>query len=447
EIVHRDVSPHNILLATSGAVKVIDFGIAKAQNRRQGQTRTGIVKGKVQYMAPEQVNKGASVDRRADVWALGMCLHELALGKLPYDGDDDVDVIRKLMGNEPPAIVAGAPEPIARILAQAMALDPDARFPTAAGLQRALEGAMKELGESVSSEDVAAFVRAELPDLAKRRREAVGRAIDDAKERGTPITESRDEVAFAPTLVGDRGARPSSADDARAIALTKRKGDAPRAPDDSKVTPSTALENEPITIPKRGRGLVWATLLAVGVGAGAVFVWHGVQGGGFPGSRGTEAPDPAAGAAAPPPAVALPPAPPRPSVGPSSRLGALGSPPGSIPQAVPGSSGSAGAGTAGSAGAAGTSGSHPGPLPNLAGPQPDGRTPGEAAGRRVPQDDRRASPALLGRPGVAPSTNLPLGEMPLPEPRVPSLAPSPSADPSATAAPAEDDPNNPYNDN
>src|SRR5579884_1508717 len=67
-IVHRDVSPQNVLVSTAGAVKVIDFGIAKAQNRKQGETRTGVVKGKVQYMAPEQVNKGRTVDRRADVW-------------------------------------------------------------------------------------------------------------------------------------------------------------------------------------------------------------------------------------------------------------------------------------------------------------------------------------------------------------------------------------------
>ena len=91
-------------------MKVIDFGIAKAHSRSQGETRTGIVKGKIQYMAPEQVKKGRMVDRRTDVWALGACLYELASGKLPFDGDDDVEVIRKLMSDEPPTVMGGLPD-------------------------------------------------------------------------------------------------------------------------------------------------------------------------------------------------------------------------------------------------------------------------------------------------------------------------------------------------
>jgi serine/threonine protein kinase len=288
EIVHRDVSPHNILLASSGAVKVIDFGIAKAQNRRQGETRTGIVKGKIQYMAPEQVNKGGKVDRRADVWALGMCLHELVMGKLPYGGEDDIGVIRKLMTDEAPVIGADVPAPIMRVLERSIVLDPDARFPTAAGMQRALEGAMKELGENASSEDVAAFVRSQLPELAHKRREAVGKAIEQARDRGTQETEARDEMAFAPTIVGDREARagggpsaPSAAawpnPEARAIALTKRKAPtSARAPtlatEDSHVT-SAALEQDPITIPKRSRAWAWMALAALGGTLGAAAIW------------------------------------------------------------------------------------------------------------------------------------------------------------------------------
>jgi tRNA A-37 threonylcarbamoyl transferase component Bud32 len=290
EIVHRDVSPHNILVASSGAVKIIDFGIAKAQNRRQGETRTGIVKGKVQYMAPEQVNKGGKVDRRADVWALGMCLHELVMGNLPYGGEDDIGVIRKLMTDEAPIIGADVPASIARVLERCIVLDADARFPTAAGMQRALEGAMKELGEAASSEDVAAFLRAQLPELANRRREAVGRAIDEARERGTQETESREDMAFAPTLVGDRDARARPGEgasaaspaawptpDARAIALTKRKPTASSrgptlAAEESHVT-SAALEQDPIAIPKKSRAWVLMVLAALAATLGAAALW------------------------------------------------------------------------------------------------------------------------------------------------------------------------------
>jgi serine/threonine protein kinase len=278
EIVHRDVSPHNILLSVSGAVKVIDFGIAKSQNRQQGETRTGIVKGKIQYMAPEQVKKAGTADRRADVWALGMCLHELLVGKLPYGGEDDIGVIRRLMADEAPAISPDLPQAIVRVLERSVVLDPDARFPTAAGMQRALEGAMKELGEAASSEDVAGFLRAELPELARNRREAVTKAIENARERGTLNVESGDEAAFAPTVVSDRDPRARGREEARAIALTKRKEPpSALAPaislEDSRVTPSAALEQEPITIPKRSRAWLWGTLLLVGAAVGAGVMW------------------------------------------------------------------------------------------------------------------------------------------------------------------------------
>jgi serine/threonine-protein kinase len=304
DIVHRDVSPQNVLVSTSGAVKVIDFGIAKAQGRKQGQTRTGVVKGKIQYMAPEQVKKGRTVDRRADIWALGICLHELASGKLPYDGDDDIEVINKLLNEEAPPIADDVPEAIARVLERSMVLDVDSRFPTAAGMQRALEAAMKELGEATTSEDVAAFLRSELPELAGRRREIVHKAVDDARDRGTPPEGSDPDVAFAATVMseragvagaGGRGAPADRASDAGTIALAKRKGQAPTPG----VPPSTgsvatvpqrpgalpiaapappakataAVDDEPIKLPKTSRAWLWVALVVVAGGGAAGYRW------------------------------------------------------------------------------------------------------------------------------------------------------------------------------
>jgi serine/threonine-protein kinase len=278
-IVHRDVSPQNILLAMSGSVKVIDFGIAKAQNRTQGETRTGVVKGKIQYMAPEQVKKGRTVDRRADIWSLGICLHELVVGKTPSDADDDVEIIRKLLADEPPTLAADLPEPVRRILESSVVLDPDARFPTAAGMQRALEGAMKELGETATSEDVAGVLRSELPELAEGRRGVVTKAVDGARERGTPADiGSGEEVAFAPTMMSERS--PRATDDARTISLTKRKEKGPvplpsrtASDEDSRVRPSSPPADEPIRIPKRSRAGLWSVLLLVLAAAGSVYKW------------------------------------------------------------------------------------------------------------------------------------------------------------------------------
>ena len=280
EIVHRDVSPQNILLSGSGAVKIIDFGIAKAHGRSQGETRTGIVKGKIQYMAPEQAKKGHKVDRRTDVWALGACLHELASGKLPYDGDDDVEVIRKLMNDEPPTPAEGLPDAIVRVLERSMALDPDARFPTAAGMHRALESAMKEIGESATSDDVGAFLRSELPELAQKRREIVNKAVDEARDRPvasgqTPVAEP--DVAFAPTIMSQ--ASPQTAREGRAerpsdvgtLALTRRKtASNPLAVRDAA---SAALDQEPIEIPKKSKAWLWLMLLLLAAGGGAAYHW------------------------------------------------------------------------------------------------------------------------------------------------------------------------------
>jgi len=246
EIVHRDVSLHNILVGSAGSVKVIDFGIAKAHNRMQGETRTGVVKGKVHYMAPEQVQKARGVDRRVDVWALGVCLHELVTGKLPYDGDDDVEVIRKLMAGEAPPLAGALPDSVERVLERSLVLDVDSRFPTAAAMQRALEVAMNEMGESTTSEDVAAFLRSELPELAQMRKGIVAKAVDEARDRAASSGETQiaePDAAFAPTVMSDRRAAPNERD------------------------------GESLTLPKTRRAWLWIALLVLAGGGVAATRW------------------------------------------------------------------------------------------------------------------------------------------------------------------------------
>jgi serine/threonine protein kinase len=248
-IVHRDVSPQNILVSVAGAVKVIDFGIAKAQNRQQGETRTGVFKGKVQYMAPEQVKKGHTVDRRADIWALGVCLHELLTGKVPNDGDDHVEVIRKVLSDEAPQIAPGLPGPIVRILDRSLTLDPDARFPTAAAMQDAFEEAMDELEVGTSGSDIAAFLRSELPELEEKRRNIVSQSVEEARGRDqTPVSNSSDE-AFAPTVMRER----------LQVART--------APPSTPTVVATS-DDEPIRIPKQSRAWFWSLLVMIVVGIG-----------------------------------------------------------------------------------------------------------------------------------------------------------------------------------
>src|SRR5437588_327572 len=107
-LVHRDISPDNVLVHKNGSVKVVDFGIAKAAGS-SGATRTGTLKGKVAYMPPEQL-RGEPLDRRADVFALGVVLYELLAGKRPWEGDSEVALIGRIMTQEPEPLQNLRPE-------------------------------------------------------------------------------------------------------------------------------------------------------------------------------------------------------------------------------------------------------------------------------------------------------------------------------------------------
>lgn len=163
-LVHRDVSPHNVLLAADGTVKLIDFGIAKARARIADTTRSGVLKGKLRYMAPEQV-EGASVDRRADVWSLGAVLYALASGNELFSGTNEADVVRTLvMRAALPKPFRPLSSPVAAVVWSALTFEPDERTPTALDLRRALDDALAALGEAPEPLDAPS---AELQDFAR----------------------------------------------------------------------------------------------------------------------------------------------------------------------------------------------------------------------------------------------------------------------------------------
>jgi serine/threonine-protein kinase len=135
-IVHRDVSPHNILCSREGAVKVTDFGIAKAVGKAQ-VTQVGVVKGKVQYMAPEQYT-GGSVDHRSDIFSLGVILYQLTVGRLPRVTEGGDVVMRRVVEGKiprPSELRSDYPDELEAIVMRALAQNPDERFPDAASLR------------------------------------------------------------------------------------------------------------------------------------------------------------------------------------------------------------------------------------------------------------------------------------------------------------------------
>ncbi|HEX8794977.1 MAG TPA: serine/threonine-protein kinase [Polyangiaceae bacterium] len=138
-IVHRDVSPHNIMVGVDGLARVIDFGVAKAAGRIQ-TTRGGVVKGKLPYMAPEQLG-GADVSRHADVYAAGVVLWELLTGRRLFRADDDIKLFSAVLAgaSEPPSRWApSVPRALDDVVMRALARDPATRFGTAREMADAL---------------------------------------------------------------------------------------------------------------------------------------------------------------------------------------------------------------------------------------------------------------------------------------------------------------------
>jgi serine/threonine-protein kinase len=236
-VVHRDVSPQNTLLSAEGTAKVIDFGLVKAKGRTSAETEQGIVKGKIRYMAPEQVGRGSvPIDHRADVWACGMCLVELVSGKQPWDPMDDLDVVKSLMqGDIPPPLPENVPPQVTKILEKALVRDREKRFASCAAMKREIDKAITELGDTVDAEDIANFVKENLPDLAAKRQRTIARAIESADQRpaegkklsSVPVsapssTKSvESEIGFAVTEVSARPPMSANYDD-EAVPLTRR---------------------------------------------------------------------------------------------------------------------------------------------------------------------------------------------------------------------------------
>ncbi len=176
-VVHRDLSPHNILITGDGTAKVADFGVAKALGQLHEVTSAGQIKGKVAYMAPEQVT-GSPIDRRSDVFALGCVLYEATTGTRPFRGEGDHVVMHAVVKGEyepPSSVVRGYPKELEQIVHRALAQQPMHRFPTAERMRYALEEFLAR-GQLVTQSNVAQVVRTRIGDIVDRRRERIRQA-------------------------------------------------------------------------------------------------------------------------------------------------------------------------------------------------------------------------------------------------------------------------------
>jgi len=159
-IVHRDVSPSNIMIGYDGAVKLLDFGIAKATSRSI-ETQAGIIKGKFAYMAPEQC-RGRDVDRRSDVFSLGIILYEVTTQHRCFRADSDFDTMHRIVTGDivrPTRLVQGYPQALEAIVMKALAVDASQRYQSAGLLLEAVEAFAVSTRMSLSTMALGRFMR------------------------------------------------------------------------------------------------------------------------------------------------------------------------------------------------------------------------------------------------------------------------------------------------
>jgi eukaryotic-like serine/threonine-protein kinase len=159
-LVHRDVSPHNVMLAFDGRVKLLDFGIAKSSTTTH-KTEAGVVKGKICYMAPEQW-LSQSLDGRTDVFALGACLYEALSGRVLFKRDSQGDVMKAALNGDVPSLLQLAPNTppaLAGIAHRALSPKPEDRFQTAREMGESLERFINSLPEPASAARISDYTR------------------------------------------------------------------------------------------------------------------------------------------------------------------------------------------------------------------------------------------------------------------------------------------------
>jgi len=202
-LVHRDVSPQNILVGADGVARLTDFGVARARSRIT-TTECGQLKGKLTYMAPEQV-RSEPIDRRADIYAAGVVLWEMLTSERLMRGDNDGAIVERILAGvsrSPRDVVPSVPEPLSALCMRALRFEREERFPTAAAFAEALEAAALESGIAIATPRA---VSALLKDLHIESSTASVRAVSGemktltarladlptVRERITPPSETR----------------------------------------------------------------------------------------------------------------------------------------------------------------------------------------------------------------------------------------------------------------
>jgi serine/threonine-protein kinase len=352
-IVHRDISPNNVLISDQAEVKLTDFGIAKAQRKRE-QTAAGVIKGKVAYMSPEQ-GLGTTVDRRSDIFSAGSMLYRMVTEKLPFEAADDMESLLRVQKAEftPPEQVKPTVGPgVSGIIMKAMRLAPSERYQTAEEMLADVERVLRNEFHSAGQTELKLWLeqlarRDNAPTIARQRLDSSGVVKD---KMGTDLSAG---MSFELDDVDKGGTAPTE------YAMPSRPDAAPRPPGGSTAQVAAARR------PRRRSGFWLGVMFALAAVVGIRYAKNWAEKQGVVGALGLggDAADRQATGTAQAPAAPSPPAPSPP---------APAAPAPAAPVAVPAPA-------------------QPAPAPETAPAVPDARAPELAENR--PGDDRAAAPA------------------------------------------------------
>jgi len=266
-VIHRDVSPSNVLLSLAGEVKLTDFGIAKAFFGTPGLTRSGAVKGKVPYIAPEYARTGVA-DTRADQFSLGVMLYELLVGERPFRGRNDVEILERIIAGEHEPLVDRAPHvppELAQLVERLIETRPDDRFPDTEALLDALRAlAPPPTARTILQGLVRAHRRpldastsaprtAQTPDQSSLPFEPTERVSGDTLRLAAPK---------APAVLTPRPAGPN--EETRTSVAREEPSNAPlTSPDTDVIHTETRTVFDPMVIPRPSTDRRWLGLALV----------------------------------------------------------------------------------------------------------------------------------------------------------------------------------------
>jgi serine/threonine protein kinase len=280
-VIHRDITPHNIFVGYEGQVKIVDFGIAKASGR-SAQTEAGVVKGKIAYMAPEQA-QGEPVARTADVFSMGVVLWELLAGRRLWEGLTDSAILARVAEGkilDLQAVRPELPDSLVRHVMRALAHDPDDRPESAAEFQRVLEMELERLAIRTTSRMLGEAVRQAFREERAEARAVIKKQLERFQQQ-VPVTMETGSWNFAERFGGTpvlgEGSRVHH--DPTVVHAGQSAGGPGWAMLEGSAAATAALETKKLRT--HAQRVTWVALIAVGmagVGIGGVQPWSKVEG-------------------------------------------------------------------------------------------------------------------------------------------------------------------------